>query len=174
MHNESGYRNTELTIIQGTGKATERAYFYRPPSAPSGLNITIDTTLSTGAIDHGVILGEGDGTVSLLSMGYMCNRGWHMKRYNPSGAKIVVREMAHEPDRFSPRGGPNTGDHVDILGRTSLNEMILRIAAGRGHEIGDDVSSRIREYAGKVKIWDEDEEMGKNEEEEEEEKAGSV
>jgi phospholipid:diacylglycerol acyltransferase len=172
MHDGWGYGDMELTTTQGTGKPTERAYFYRPPSGASGLNITIDTTLTTGAIDHGVILGEGDGTVSLLSMGYMCNRGWHMKRYNPSGAKVVVREMAHEPDRFSPRGGPNTGDHVDILGRTTLNEMILRIAAGRGDEIGDDVSSRIREYAGKVKIWDDDEEIG--EEEEEEAKAGSA
>ena len=80
-----------------------------------------------------------------------------MKRYNPAGAKIVVREMAHEPDRFSPRGGPNTGDHVDILGRTSLNELILKIAAGRGGEIGDEVVSDIMDYANKVEIYDEGE-----------------
>lgn len=80
-----------------------------------------------------------------------------MKRYNPAGAKIVVREMAHEPDRFSPRGGPNTGDHVDILGRTSLNELILKIAAGRGGEVGDEVVSDIMDYANKVEIYDEDE-----------------
>ena len=80
-----------------------------------------------------------------------------MKRYNPAGAKVVVREMAHEPDRFSPRGGPNTGDHVDILGRTSLNELILKIAAGRGEEIGDEVVSDIMDYANKVEIYDEGE-----------------
>lgn len=77
-----------------------------------------------------------------------------MKRYNPAGAKIIVREMAHEPDRFSPRGGPNTGDHVDILGRTSLNELILKIAAGKGGEIGDEVVSDIMAYANKVEIYD--------------------
>lgn len=80
-----------------------------------------------------------------------------MKRYNPAGAKIIVREMAHEPDRFSPRGGPNTGDHVDILGRTSLNELILKIAAGEGESIGDEVVSRIMEYANNVEIYDEGE-----------------
>lgn len=100
------------------------------------------------------MLSEGDGTVNLLSMGYMCNKGWKMKRYNPAGTKVVVREMMHEPDRFSPRGGPNTGDHVDILGRASLNELILRIAAGEGDDIEDEVTSKIMEYSDNVKVWD--------------------
>lgn len=108
-------------------------------------------------IDHGVILGEGDGTVNLLSTGYMCNHGWNMHRYNPAGVKIKVYEMPHEPDRFSPRGGPNTGDHVDILGRQSLNDLILRVAAGKGGEIGQNVVSEINTYAKKVQIYEEDE-----------------
>lgn len=65
-----------------------------------------------------------------------------------------MREMAHEPDRFSPRGGPTTGDHVDILGRASLNELILRIAAGEGDDIGDAVTSKIMEYSDNVQVWD--------------------
>lgn len=52
----------------------------------------------------GVVLGEGDGTVPLLSSGYMCAKGWNLKRFNPAGIKIKVREMTHEPDRFNPRG----------------------------------------------------------------------
>jgi phospholipid:diacylglycerol acyltransferase len=141
----------------GIGKPTERSYVYRKPDNPlSSLNITIDTTLSNGNIDHGVILGEGDGTVNLLSAGYMCNTGWRMKRYNPAGVKIKVYEMPHEPERFSPRGGPNTGDHVDILGRSSLNDLILRVAAGRGEDIEENVVSDIKTYAGKVKIYEED------------------
>lgn len=92
-------------------KPTERAYFYQESRDPlSKLNVTIDTRITKGEIDHGVVLGEGDGTVSLLSAGYMCTRGWKIKRYNPSGAKVVVYEMPHEPDRFNPRGGPNTGE----------------------------------------------------------------
>lgn len=104
-----------------------------------------------------MILGEGDGTVNLLSLGYMCNKGWNIHRYNPAGAKIQVYEMPHEPERFSPRGGPNTGDHVDILGRQSLNDMILRIAAGKGDNLGQNVESRIREYSDRVKIYEEEE-----------------
>lgn len=75
----------------------------------SKLNVSIDTGLTAGEIDHGVILGEGDGTVPLLSSGYMCAKGWRMKRYNPAGARVVLYEMPHEPSRFNPRGGPNTG-----------------------------------------------------------------
>ncbi len=145
---------------KGIGKPTERSYFYRSSLSPlSKLNITIDTTLTlpSSNIDHGVILGEGDGTVNLLSVGYMCNHGWNMKRYNPSGIKIKVMEMPHEPDRFSPRGGPNTGDHVDILGRQSLNEAILRVAAGRGDEIESVVTSEIKKYAANVKVYEEGE-----------------
>jgi phospholipid:diacylglycerol acyltransferase len=143
-------------MISGIGKPTERSYFYRKPDNPfSSLNITIDTTLTEGKIDHGVILGEGDGTVNLLSVGYMCNHGWHMKRYNPAGVEIKVYEMPHEPERFSPRGGPNTGDHVDILGRSSLNDLILRVAAGKGKEIGENIVSDIKTYAERVKIYEE-------------------
>ena len=80
-----------------------------------------------------------------------------MKRYNPAGVKIKVFEMPHEPDRFSPRGGPNTGDHVDILGRSSLNDLILRIAAGKGDEVGDNIQSQILRYADRVKIYEEPE-----------------
>jgi phospholipid:diacylglycerol acyltransferase len=81
-----------------------------------------------------------------------------MKRYNPAGVQVKVFEMPHEPDRFSPRGGPNTGDHVDILGRQSLNDLILRVAAGKGFEIEDNVVSDIMKYAGKVKVYEEGDE----------------
>jgi len=143
--------------VLGIGKPAERAYYYRGSDNPlSSLNITIDTGLTRGRIDHGVILGEGDGTVSLLSLGYMCNKGWDMHRYNPAGVQVKVYEMPHEPDRFSPRGGPNTGDHVDILGRQSLNDMILRIAAGHGDDIGENVVSDIDLYSSRVKITEEE------------------
>jgi phospholipid:diacylglycerol acyltransferase len=102
-------------------------------------------------------MGEGDGTVNLLSTAYMCNKGWNIHRYNPAGVQIKTYEMPHEPDRFSPRGGPNTGDHVDILGRQSLNDMILRVAAGKGDSIERNVESDIMTYAERVKIYEEDE-----------------
>ncbi|KAK3322096.1 Lecithin:cholesterol acyltransferase-domain-containing protein [Apodospora peruviana] len=151
--------NLKIYCFYGVGKPTERAYYYKSPDRgiSTTLNMTIDTALIQGDIDHGVIMGEGDGTVNLMSTGYMCNRGWKMKRYNPASVKVTVVEMPHEPERFNPRGGPNTADHVDILGRQNLNEYILRVAAGQGHTIQDYVVSNIREYAKEAKIYDEDE-----------------
>ncbi|CAK7568634.1 MAG: phospholipid:diacylglycerol acyltransferase [Sporothrix epigloea] len=147
-----------IYCFYGVGKPTERSYYYRSPEYPAStkLNITIDTTLTHGdTIDHGVVMGEGDGTVNLLSTGYMCNQGWKFRRFNPAGARITVVEMPHEPERFNPRGGPNTADHVDILGRQLLNELILRVAAGHGEAIEERVVSNIRQYAAKVKVYEE-------------------
>ncbi|KAI9801664.1 MAG: hypothetical protein M1833_002346 [Piccolia ochrophora] len=151
----------KIYCFYGINKATERAYFYRESASPStpNLNITIDTGYNGGSADHGVIFGEGDGTVPLLSNGYMCARGWKdIGRYNPGGTKVTVYEMPHEPDRFSPRGGPNTGDHVDILGRQSLNDLILRVAAGRGELIPEVIESKIMEYSHRVPIYDDTDE----------------
>jgi phospholipid:diacylglycerol acyltransferase len=115
-------------------------------------------TTSNGFVNHGVVMGEGDGTVSLLSSGYMCSKGWKIDRYNPAKIPVVAYEMPHEPDRFNPRGGPNTGDHVDILGRSSLNDLILRVAGGKGNLITDTIYSDIQRYAAKVRISEEDDE----------------
>ena len=102
--------NLKIFCFYGVGKPTERSYFYREDQDPlSRLNVTIDTTITNEAIDHGIVPAEGDGTVSLLSSGYMCAKGWKIKRYNPAGVQVKVYEMPHEPERFSPRGGPNTG-----------------------------------------------------------------
>lgn len=149
----------KIYCFYGVGKPTERAYYYRSPDSPppTGLNITIDTGLTQGQIDHGVLMGEGDGTVNLISTGYMCNQGWRYRRYNPAGVQIRVVEMPHEPERFNPRGGPNTADHVDILGRQNLNELILRVAAGRGSTITDNIVSNMPQYAAKIKVYEEPE-----------------
>ncbi|CAI6335150.1 unnamed protein product [Periconia digitata] len=151
--------NLKIYCFYGIGKPTERAYYYRDDHDPlSNLNVTIDTSHTEELkSDRGVVMGEGDGTVNLLSAGYMCAKGWKMKRYNPAGVQIKTYEMPHEPDRFSPRGGPNTGDHVDILGRASLNDLILRVAGGRGELIDENIQSNILKYAEKVKIYDEEE-----------------
>lgn len=52
-----------------------------------------------------------------------------------------------------PRGGANTSDHVDILGSTGVNELILKVATGAGDEIADTIVSNIREYAKRMQ-WD--------------------
>ncbi|KAL5521320.1 hypothetical protein ACEPAG_9244 [Sanghuangporus baumii] len=102
---------------------------------------------------NGVRLGEGDGTVSLLSLGAMCVEGWKRKRWNPGGIRVVTTELPHLPTPSIPRGGANTSDHVDILGSTGLNELIVKVAAGAGEEVQDVFVSRIREYARRIQ-WD--------------------
>lgn len=48
------------------------------------------------------------------------------------------------------------GDHVDILGRASLNDLILRVAGGKGDQIEETFFSNIREYADRVQIFDDE------------------
>ena len=45
---------------------------------------------------------------------------------------------------------------MDILGRSSLNDLILQVAGGRGELIEETIHSNIREYAEKVKIYYDD------------------
>jgi len=104
-------------------------------------------------VRNGVKMGEGDGTVSLLSLGAMCVEGWKRRRWNPAGINITTVELPHRPIPSIPRGGANTSDHVDILGSTRLNEIILKVATGVGHEVKDNFVSNIQGYAKKMK-WD--------------------
>ena len=49
---------------------------------------------STPRIVNGVKIGEGDGTVSLMSLGAMCVEGWKRKRWNPAGLKVTTVEVS--------------------------------------------------------------------------------
>jgi len=62
-----------------------------------------------------------DGTVPLISLGYMCDKGWKDSLYNPAGIKVITREYYHETaSSFDLRGGSKTADHVDILGNYAV------------------------------------------------------
>lgn len=65
----------------------------------------------------------------------------------------VCSQIPHNPVPTIPRGGGTTADHVDILGNTALNEIILKVATGVADEIEDSYVSNIREYAKRVQ-WD--------------------
>ncbi|KAK0551283.1 phospholipid:diacylglycerol acyltransferase [Tilletia horrida] len=128
-----------------------------PLNFPTGRKSWIDNSIyregANPKVRAGCKMGEGDGTVSLLSLGAMCVEGWKQKRYNPAGIKVVTHEMLHAPEAMELRGGQNTGDHVDILGASKVNDYVLRIAAGRGEEIKDYFVSDIQKYAAKI-AWD--------------------
>ncbi|KAJ4483601.1 LACT-domain-containing protein [Lentinula aciculospora] len=104
-------------------------------------------------VRNGVKMGEGDGTVSLISLGAMCVEGWKRRRWNPAGINVTVVELPHRPVSSMPRGGANTSDHVDVLGSTALNEIIVKVATGAGHEVEEAFVSNIRSYARRIQ-WD--------------------
>ncbi|KAG6857717.1 hypothetical protein H0H87_004133 [Tephrocybe sp. NHM501043] len=124
-----------------------------PPAKQTWIDSAFTNDTTTPKVRNGVKMGEGDGTVSLLSLGAMCVEGWKRPRWNPAGIKIVTVELPHRPISSIPRGGANTSDHVDILGSTGLNEIILKVATGIGHEITDNYVSNIRDYAHRIE-WD--------------------
>ncbi|KAI0724123.1 phospholipid:diacylglycerol acyltransferase [Fomitopsis betulina] len=131
------------------------------PRAPLDLPLLLRSQIDAEYTDerefprvaNGVRVGEGDGTVNLLSLGAMCVEGWKHKRWNPAGIEVVTVELPHEPSPTIPRGGGTTADHVDILGSTALNDIILRVATGAGGQIHDSFVSRIREYVKRIQ-WD--------------------
>ncbi|GAA5903261.1 hypothetical protein JCM8208_002257 [Rhodotorula glutinis] len=186
----------KIYCLYGTGKETERAYFYQnggyehdespnvdfdaggsaeqapvclepnctdtTPRAPLDLplsrkvwidgSVTLDEK-NVPRVRSGVVMGDGDGTVSLLSLGSMCVEGWKRPRYNPAGIEVVTHEILHSPLAFDPRGGPTTADHVDILGSSELNDAILEIVSGQGHNVKEQFHSEIREIARRIR-WD--------------------
>ncbi|CAI2164474.1 14450_t:CDS:10 [Funneliformis geosporum] len=161
--------NMTIYCLYGYGKETERKYYYSHEQEDDNdedddfgadgdvnrfrkkvtsflKNMFIDSSMNSETdpkIKSGVHNGEGDGTVPLLSLGYMCTKGWENPLYNPARIKIITREFQHEVGpAFDLRGGAKTSDHVDILGNYELT----------GGELDDRITSAIREYSAKVKI----------------------
>lgn len=143
--------NMKVYCLYGVGKDTERAYMYKAASADGQSHVPyhIATSFSDGAVRNGVFFGPGDGSVPLISLGYMCAKGWAGKNaLNPGGAEAVVREYPHNPHPVYPRGGENSADHVDIMGNVQLNEDILRLAAGQS--LTPSITSDIMELSEMV------------------------
>ncbi|KAF8891737.1 Lecithin:cholesterol/phospholipid:diacylglycerol acyltransferase [Infundibulicybe gibba] len=145
--------NKVCTNPSTDGCATPRVALDIPLARKSWIDAEYTNETNVPKIRNGVKMGEGDGTVSLLSLGAMCVEGWKRPRWNPAGIKITTVELPHRPVPSIPRGGANTSDHVDILGSTRMNEIILEVATGVGHEIRDNIVSNIREYSKKIQ-WD--------------------
>lgn len=138
----------QIYCFYGVGNPTERAYYYKEEKDKlvSRLNITADTSL-----DNSVLSGEGDGTVSIMTH-YMCHK-WAQKGrnpFNPGNSNVTIVEIKHEPERFDIRGGAKTAEHVDILGSSELNELLLTVASGHGWEIQNNYITHLREMAEKL------------------------
>lgn len=135
----------KIFSLYGVGKGTERAYYYRDASNDS--TTPLEAVLDYTSLEEGsVVTGPGDGTISLPC--HAIEYWWETpkSRFNPGGINVTIVEMEHHPDEFDLRGGSRTADHVDILGRTELNEDILRIVSGYGDEISANSVSGIRDW----------------------------
>lgn len=138
----------KIFCFYGVGNPTERAYYYHDSEDGSSLPVTIDVEAEAP-----VLLGDGDGTISLLTHS-ICHE-WKKgsaSRYNPGNSSVTIVEIKHEPDRFDIRGGAKTAEHVDILGSAELNELVLRVAAGKGDEIEDRYVSNLKDIVSRMDI----------------------
>eukprot|EP01134_Creolimax_fragrantissima_P000516 CFRG0516T1 len=137
--------------IYGVGKATERGYAYQAANdykkitQGEGIRYHINVSHTEGTWKNGVCFHTGDGTLPLISLGYLGAKQWRTPTHNPYGVRIVSREVQHKPHPLYARGGENTGDHVDIMGNIDLNEDLIRIACGGLLE--DNFVSHIREIS---------------------------
>jgi phospholipid:diacylglycerol acyltransferase len=122
-------------------------------------------------IRYGIRFSDGDGSVPLLSLGYICADAWTRKDsgLNPSGAKVVTREYLHRAEFWVDdpmRGGPASSDHVDILGNSEMNADFLKLVTGfESSTVNDNrivsdienIAKKINEQAGggifKRKWW---------------------
>jgi phospholipid:diacylglycerol acyltransferase len=114
-----------------------------PPEWPAG----IDTSAYDEQKDlqYGVRFSDGDGTVPLISLGYMCQK-WAQphNQHNPSGIRVYTRERKHTAEVLITdpgRGGPLSGEHVDILGNIGVIEDVVRIATD--FEVNERVDKEI-------------------------------
>jgi len=56
---------------------------------------------------------------------------------------VTTVEIPHRPLVLDLRGGPNTGDHVDIMGNHQLLDLVLKVATGQGDSVAPNVVSSI-------------------------------
>lgn len=117
----------ELQLAENGTVMTRRTPLDLPLSRVNFIDTEVTIEGSNPAVRRGVKFGNGDGTVPTLSLGLMCRKWNTDKRWNPAGIPVVTQEFEHNPETFDLRGGATTGDHIDVLGSTPLNEAVMRI-----------------------------------------------
>ncbi|KAH9385678.1 phospholipid:diacylglycerol acyltransferase [Nematocida major] len=134
--------------LYGMGIPTESGYYFAPESG--SLQIDKNNTVPEDDIYKGIVHADGDGTVPVISMGYMGAAGWKKDALNPHKVRTVVREYRHvaSSSLLDIRGGEHTAQHVNILGNTSLIEDILEIVSGKA--LPDKVASNLKSLAAEI------------------------
>lgn len=121
--------NTTMYCLYGIEKPTETGYHVKRENFPGSPDRN-ELSANLSAPHKGVKLGNGDGTVPLPSLAYMCRaeNGW-----KKSLKKVITMEFTHNTSQASLldfRGGSSSADHVDILGNHKALEVILRVVSG--------------------------------------------
>ncbi len=85
--------------------------------------------------------------------------GWktEQNRYNLGHSECITREYEHKPCSIvrDLRGGPETADHVDIMGNYELTADVLRIVSNSEDQlVGNRIISHIKKYAAQVVLPD--------------------
>lgn len=158
-----------IYCLYGVGVKTERAYYYKHreinPEKKENIDeydppvvLDSDVQVLDQSTEFGVRYADGDGSVPLVSLGYVCADVWKRNRHglNPSRSKIITREYADKSEfcvEDPMRGGPGSADHVDILGNLEMTEDFLRVVTGFGLEektAKDRIVSDIDQIAKKI------------------------
>jgi phospholipid:diacylglycerol acyltransferase len=137
------------------------------PDGPGGASLPDPALVLDVAVDNegqkvrrGVRYADGDGSVPLLSLGYLCADAWRRPSsgLNPSMLPVTTREY---PDRKEfvvddpMRGGPRSSEHVDVLGNVDMMADLLRVVTGYDADDvrHDRISSDIRRVAERVNSY---------------------
>lgn len=102
----------------------ERYYYH--PSPSSTLPVEIDTSVNENDVFHGVVVGEGDGTVPLLSLGYLCSKGWHNVTLFSSFSPYFLFFLIIIIERLESRRSANSNERVP-----TQCDVIIRRSKGR-------------------------------------------
>ncbi|KAJ8598763.1 hypothetical protein CTAYLR_009868 [Chrysophaeum taylorii] len=154
--------STKIYCLHGVGKPTPRRISFAPitPFAPGQPNERLYQISRKG----GVHTTNGDGTVPLLSLGFMCARGWASTSLNPARMRVLTKEYVHEdlPAREAMSrplefvqglANEKDADHITILGNRELIADVIDIVLG-GHTtlVKSHVSSDICALAARVPL----------------------
>jgi len=168
--------NMKIYCLYGVGVETERAFFYKRNSIDQGLfavdnrsddgkpqkaadpPFILDTSVEDleNGIVHGIKYSDGDGSVPLLSLGYMCAGPWRHPEsgLNPSGSKIITREYKHRTGFTVDdpmRKGPHSSEHVDVLGNHDMLHDFVKIVSGEDVDsITDNIVSDIENIVKRI------------------------
>jgi len=162
----------KIYCLYGVGQPTERSYFYKRNvesefdfasdpdqcvASPVDLPFIMDGNYEDAEhnVHYGVTMTDGDASVPLLSLGYMCVEGWKTKKLNPSQSPVITREYPHQQEftvEDPMRGGPLSSDHVDILGNHNMMYDFLKIATDfHSNEVTDQIHSDIEKMATRIR-----------------------